>query len=257
MVNWYDAALFDAAAQLRQGRDVRLDIAVFEIGETAWFVENLFRFVNEGFAGGRPEDRTSADRLGTTHPGNLTVRFLWQFQSGDGKAETSTAALLRGPAVIRRTDPATGNAYTIEMARVWPKLDPTGIAVNPGTPHDMHNKFMTGVEKRGGVARSASKGTRSPSRSKRTLSKASCPNAAFTSNKISGAAKSISCITTGSSAPRNKSRRRCPSGRTNSAVSGPTISDQRRQTSTKLCRTDASFSVINRVRLSERGRSTV
>lgn len=142
LVNWYDAALFDAAAQLRQGRDVRLDIAVFEIGETAWFVENLFRFVDEGFAGAMSEDRTSGVRLTTTRPGNLTVRFLWQFQSGDGSADTATAALLRGPAVIRRIDPATGNAYVLELARVWPKLDPNGTACNPGTPHDMHNKLM-------------------------------------------------------------------------------------------------------------------
>ncbi|KHK03529.1 hypothetical protein [Desulfovibrio sp. TomC] len=142
IVNWYDAALFDAAAQLRQGRDVRLDVAVFEIGETAWFVEHLFRFVDEGFAGGRTEDRESDVRLGTTQPGNLTVRFLWQFQSGDGKAETPTTALLRGPSVIRRLDPATGHVSVLAMARVWPRLDPSGITRNPGTPHDMHNKLM-------------------------------------------------------------------------------------------------------------------
>ena len=141
-VNWYDAALFDAAAQLRQGRDVHLDIAVFEIGETAWFVENLFRFVDEGFAGARPEDRASGARLTATRPGNLTVRLLWQFQSGNGKAATTTATLLRGPSVLRRVDPATGKTSVLEMARVWPKLAPDGTALNPGTPHDMHNKMM-------------------------------------------------------------------------------------------------------------------
>lgn len=141
-VNWYDAALYDAAAQLRQGRDVSLDIAVFEIGETSWFVDHLFRFVNEGFAQERTEDRGSDVRLGTERPGNLKVRFLWQFQSGGGKAETSTAALLRGPSVIRREDPATGHVYSLEMARVWPRLDQAGNALNPGTPHDMHNKLM-------------------------------------------------------------------------------------------------------------------
>jgi len=142
LVNWYDAALFDAAAQLRQGRDVRLDIAVFEIGETAWFVEHLFRFVDEGFYGGRTEDRGSDVRLDTPRPGNLTVRFLWQFQSGNGTADTATAALLRGPAEIRRIDPASGKAFVLTQARVWPKLGPHGLAVNPGTPHDMHNKVM-------------------------------------------------------------------------------------------------------------------
>jgi hypothetical protein len=141
-INWYDAALYDAAAQLRQGRDVRLDIAVFEIGEAAWFVDHLYRFVEEGFAGGRTEDRTSDARLAATRPGNLRVRFLWQFQSGGGKARTPTAALLSGPAAIRRVDAATGKAFTLESARVWPKLDPTGNAVNPGTPRDMHNKLM-------------------------------------------------------------------------------------------------------------------
>lgn len=142
VVNWYDAALFDAAAQLRQGRDVHLSIAVFEIGQTAWFVENLFRFVEEGFAGGAVEDRTSRERLETTRPGRLSVRFLWQFQSGGGTARTATAALLRGPSVLRRTDPATGNAYAIETALVWPVRDAAGIPVNPTTPRDMHNKFM-------------------------------------------------------------------------------------------------------------------
>jgi len=142
LLNWYDAALFDAAAQLRQGRDVRLDIAVFEIGETAWFVEHLFRFVDEGFAAGRTEDRGSDARLAATRPGNLTVRFLWQFQSGNGTADTATAALLRGPATIRRTDPASGKAFMLTQARVWPKLAPDGTALNPGTPHDMHNKLM-------------------------------------------------------------------------------------------------------------------
>ena len=142
LINWYDAALFDAAAQLRQGRDVRLDIAVFEIGQTAWFVDNLFRFVDEGFAGGRSEDRLSEARADTPRPGNLYVRFLWQFQSGDGQAGTTTTALLRGPSVIRRVDPATGHGYTLEMARVWPSLDTSGMARNPGTPHDMHNKLM-------------------------------------------------------------------------------------------------------------------
>lgn len=141
-INWYDAALYDAATQLRQGRDVRLDIAVFEIGETAWFVENLFRLVEEGFAGGRTEDRTINTHLALARPGNLTVRFLWQFQSGEGKAKTRTTTLLNGQSMIRRVDPTTGNAYTITMARIWPKLDQNGIAVNPGTPHDMHNKFM-------------------------------------------------------------------------------------------------------------------
>ena len=138
VVNWYDAALLDAAAQLRQGRDVRLDIAVFEIGETAWFVNNLFRFVDEGFYGGRTEDRGSGVRLDTTRPGNLTVRFLWQFQSGNGTADTATAALLRGPAEIRRT----GKTFMLTQARVWPKIGPNGVAVNPGTPHDMHNKLL-------------------------------------------------------------------------------------------------------------------
>jgi hypothetical protein len=142
VVNWYDASLHDAARQLHQGRNVRLDIAVFEIGETAWFVENLFRFVNEGFAHHRAEDRGSNERVASVRPGNLTIRFLWQFQSGGETATTTTAALLKGPAVRRRVDPETGNTYALEMARVWPKFDAAGIPVNPTTPRDMHNKMM-------------------------------------------------------------------------------------------------------------------
>ncbi len=140
VVDWYDAAIVDAARQLRQGRDVRLDVAVFEIGSTAYFVENIWRFVEEGFAGGRTEDRHNGECLNTSRPGNLTVRFLWQFQSGS--ASTATTALLAGPPAIRRVDPATGNAYTLLSARIWPRRDASGRAVNPGTPHDMHNKFM-------------------------------------------------------------------------------------------------------------------
>ena len=142
VVDWYDAAIFDAAAELRQGRDVVLNVAMFEIGPTAYFIDNLYRFVAEGFAGRRGEDRTRNDPVPAVRPGNLTVRLLWQFQGGDPAAPTATAALLFGPSVLRRVDAATGKAFSLESALVWPALDASGRPVNPGTPRDMHNKFV-------------------------------------------------------------------------------------------------------------------
>ena len=83
-----------------------------------------------------------SDSAQTLVRGNLTVRLLWQFQSGDPDAPTATTARLFGPSVLRRVDGATGKAFVLESALVWPALDAAGRPVNPGTPRDMHNKFV-------------------------------------------------------------------------------------------------------------------
>jgi hypothetical protein len=136
IVNWYDNIIYDAAKQLRQGRSVKIDVLIFEVGEESAFVNNLWRFVQTGFVNGKSEDKTSSVTVPTPFAGKLNIRFLWQFQSGNNKL-TKTYINLNGP--TRITNPP-GN-YEIETARIWPILNSSGIAVNPGTPRDMHNKL--------------------------------------------------------------------------------------------------------------------
>lgn len=136
VINWYDNIIFDAAKQLREGRTVKIDVLIFEIGEQNAFVNNLWRFVQTGFTNGKSEDKTSDQKVSTPFIGKLDVRFLWQFQSGNNKA-TKTYANLNGPSKI--TSPQKN--YSIETARIWPILNSSGIAINPGTPRDMHNKL--------------------------------------------------------------------------------------------------------------------
>ena len=136
VVNWYDSIIYDAAKQLRQGRSVKIDVLIFEIGEENAFVNNLWRFVQTGFTNGNSEDKTSDEKVSTPFIGKLNVRFLWQFQSGHNKL-TKTYANLNGPSKI--TSPQKN--YSIETAKIWPILNSSGIAVNPGTPRDMHNKL--------------------------------------------------------------------------------------------------------------------
>jgi hypothetical protein len=140
-VNWFDAAIQDAARQLRQGRTVKLSVAMFEVGQEAAFVENLWKFVGEGFAGSVTEDRTSGDRVASPFPGNLEVRFLWQFQSLRDPDSTTHASLIGSPE-LARSDPATGGTYRLSSARIWPPRDGAGNFVDPITPQDMHVKFL-------------------------------------------------------------------------------------------------------------------
>ncbi len=140
-VNWFDAVIVDAARQLRQGRTVRLSVAMFEIGQEAAFVDNLWKFVGEGFAGMVTEDRTSDARVASPFPGNLDVRFLWQFQSLRDEGSTTWANLNRTPS-LARSDPATGATYRLASAGIWTPRDGSGNPVHPTTPQDMHVKFM-------------------------------------------------------------------------------------------------------------------
>lgn len=136
VINWYDSIIYDAAKQLRQGRSVKIDVLIFEIGEQNAFVDNLWRFVKTGFEGGKGEDKTSDEKVSTPFIGKLDVRFLWQFQSGNNKL-AKTYGNLNGPNHISSSQ----KNYTIETARIWPILNSSGIAINPGTPRDMHNKL--------------------------------------------------------------------------------------------------------------------
>lgn len=141
ILNWYDNVIFDAAKQLRQNRDVSIDVLIFEIGQENAFVANLWNFVQNGFENGKPEDKTSKDTVAQPYIGKLNVRFLWQFQS-EQKGPGNTYALLNGPKQIDGVAQNTqASSYTLESARIWPVLNPSGIAINPGTPRDMHNKL--------------------------------------------------------------------------------------------------------------------
>ena len=142
IINWYDAVIYDAAKQLRQSRTVKIDILIFEIGEESAFVNNLWEFVQNGFVNGKVEDKTSNEFVPSPFMGNLEVRFLWQFQSGKNRFGR-TYANLNGPKKIMGSDSKTQTeAYSMETARIWPTIDDSGIAINPGTPRDMHNKLV-------------------------------------------------------------------------------------------------------------------
>ena len=142
IVNWYDAVIYDAAKQLRQGRTVKIDVLIFEIGEESAFVNNLWKFVQNGFDSGISEDKTSNETVSSPFIGKLEVRFLWQFQSGKKRFGT-TYTNLNGPNLITNADSRIqSEQYSLEVARIWPTLDQSGIAINPGTPHDMHNKLV-------------------------------------------------------------------------------------------------------------------
>jgi len=142
IINWYDAVIYDAAKQLRQGRLVKIDVLIFEIGEESAFVNNLWNFVQNGFATGKTEDKTSNETVSTPFIGKLEVRFLWQFQSSKNRFG-KTYSNLNGPNKIRNANTKTqAESYSLESARIWPILNRSGIAINPGTPRDMHNKLV-------------------------------------------------------------------------------------------------------------------
>ena len=140
LVNWYDNVLYDAARQLRLGRDVRIDVMIFEIGQQNAFVLNLWKFVQRGFGAGLTEDKLSGERVATPFPGTLHVRFLWQFQSGL-QASGPTFAALRGPDVVESPG-SPGGQYRLEKATTWNPPHASGGRYRPTTPYDMHNKVM-------------------------------------------------------------------------------------------------------------------
>lgn len=137
LVNWYDQALYDAARQLRQGRDVRLDVMIFEIGQQNAFVLNVWKFVQQGFSAGMTEDKQSSEKVATPFPGSLQVRFLWQFQGGLQEFGPTFAAL-HGPDRVE----SPGGRYSLEKATTWNPPMRAGKRYKPTTPYDMHNKVM-------------------------------------------------------------------------------------------------------------------
>ena len=140
-INWYDNAIYDAARQLRQGRSVRLDVLVFEVGEENAFVNNLWKFVRQGFATHQTEDKTSAELVDVQFPGNLQVRFLYQFQNQKVQSGR-TFSNLNDAAQVPVQSAASGNPYSLVSGKVWTVFNAAGQAVDPTTPYDMHNKLV-------------------------------------------------------------------------------------------------------------------
>lgn len=137
IVHWYDGVLYEAARQLQQGRAVHLDVLMFEIGSESAFVNHLWRFVQEGFAGGIPVDGDGV--VDAPIKGLLQVRFLWQFQSHPKPDGETTRNLNSGTAID--TSGAQGG-YHLRSGRIWPRFDAHGEIVPPTTPEDMHNKVV-------------------------------------------------------------------------------------------------------------------
>lgn len=140
-INWYDSAIYDAARQLRLGRSVNLDVLVFEVGEDSTFVNNLWKFVQEGFSTQRSEDKTSDIQLASAFPGKLQVRFLYQFQNEKVK-NGSTFSNLHEKSPVVSSQVTNETPYSIAIGKTWEVLNASGQSVNPTTPYDMHNKLM-------------------------------------------------------------------------------------------------------------------
>ena len=139
IVHWYDSVLVETARQLAQGRHVRLDVLMFEIGADSAFVNHLWRFVQEGFVGGLSADGDAMDKASVPILGRLDVRFLWQFQSHPKPSGRTTVNLENVP-VIETPGPQGG--YHLQTGRIWPQRDAMGRVVAPTTPYDMHNKVV-------------------------------------------------------------------------------------------------------------------
>ena len=142
VINWYDSVIYDAAYQLRQGRTVNIDVLIFEVGEESAFVNNLWKFVQEGFSTLKSEDKSSAETVDSRFMGNLQVRFLWQFQSTLKNQGNTFANLNAVPKIQAVFGHGTRHGYVLETGRTWPHFNRAGLAINPNTPYDMHNKFM-------------------------------------------------------------------------------------------------------------------
>jgi hypothetical protein len=138
VVHWYDGVLYEAARHLQEGRAVKLDVLMFEIGSESAFINHLWRFIQEGFVGGARVD--DAGTVETPIMGRLDVRFLWQFQNQPNLGGLTTRHL-NSVTRIKTSGPQGG--YSLESGRIWPIYDRKQRSiVPPTTPYDMHNKVV-------------------------------------------------------------------------------------------------------------------
>lgn len=137
VVHWYDGVLYEAARQLQQGRQVFLDVLIFEIAPDSAFINHLWRFVQEGFAGKIPVDADA--EIDSPISGQLNVRLLWQFQNHPSSDDLTTKHLNTTTAI---ETPGPQGGYHLKVGRIWPVSDAQGQFVSPTTPYDMHNKLV-------------------------------------------------------------------------------------------------------------------
>jgi len=140
-VSWYDQVIYDAATQLEEGHNVTLYVADFEVGDNSSFVNNIWRFAQNGFQDKKSVDRNSNSKVKNQYMGNLTVYFLWQYYKGDKHLSENvghrTYKNLYGNPIVSVSG-SNGSHYQIYSAQIWPVNSPNG----PITPQDMHNKFV-------------------------------------------------------------------------------------------------------------------
>jgi len=139
-VNWYDQVLYDAGELLyTNSNSVTIDIVMFEIGLSNPFIDNLYRFVNNGFEKGKAISKANPShtpRGNTNFPGKLTVNLYYQFQDPlSGSLATNTYTYLN-----TNNGCVTNGSYQINTVKVWQDFAERGLT-EPKTPMDMHHKF--------------------------------------------------------------------------------------------------------------------
>ena len=139
-VNWYDQILYDAGELLYENANsVTIDIAMFEIGLENPFIDNLYRFVNNGFENGKSISKAypaHTPQGGTKFPGKLTVNLYLQFQDPlNSSIPQATYNYLN-----TNDGNVTNGNYRINVIKVWQDFARQGLS-EPTTPMDMHHKF--------------------------------------------------------------------------------------------------------------------
>lgn len=155
-VNWYDQVILDAGQRLVAGEAVTVDVFMFEVGSSNPFVDNLARLVEHGFVdcpvfacpryfSRRPvaiSKKPGAPVPATAFPGQLTVNFHYQFQSG---CQKSTRCRNRTFETLNQPVAGGQPNYRMNVVKVWQGFTESRMKGNPQqpfTPQDMHLKVV-------------------------------------------------------------------------------------------------------------------
>jgi hypothetical protein len=132
-INWFDTIIYDAGMLLMQNKSVNIDIVMFEIGKQNPFIDNLYRFVTNGFENNISISKAyKYQKLPSTYLGKLNVNLYYQFQS-PSQIQTTTKQYLDKGSV-------KNGEYNLNATKVWQDFAYMGQQ-EPKTPQDMHNKF--------------------------------------------------------------------------------------------------------------------